>query len=90
MPRPTITNETPLTPLQDDAMRCLANYAGQGPITVQTSMYDKSGLTGVALYPPDWNPVAIGLKMTTLRGLQNRGRIKIVDSYWRGATIEVL
>jgi hypothetical protein len=84
-----VNSETPMTAQQIETLRSLAGYAGAGPVTVQTSYYDQSG-RGVALFPDDWKPVAIGLKMTTLRGLEKRGKIRIVAAYWRGATVEVL
>lgn len=83
-----VTNETPMTAQQIETLRSLAGYAGAGPVTVQTSYYDLQ-TNGVSFFPEDWKPVAIGLKMTTLRGLEKRGKIRIVASYWRGATIEV-
>lgn len=78
----------PLTPAQEDAMRTLANYAGQ-TVSVQTSQYHVSGRTGQPLYPDTWKPVDI-IGAATLRGLQARGLIKITASFWRGATIEVV
>lgn len=72
-----------LSTSQSDSVRMLENYAGR-TVLVTTSDYT-SGVD------PDFQRNRIGgvFKLQTLRALERRGLIRIVASYWRGATLEI-
>lgn len=73
----------PLTDHQHNAMCTLTNHVGK-TVDVLTSQYD-------ANVSPAFVKRAVGtMKSAALRGLEKRGFIKIVDAYWKGATVTVL
>jgi hypothetical protein len=72
-----------LTDHQDSAMRSLSNHVGK-TVEVLTSQYD-------ANVSPAYRARSVGtFKSAALRGLEIKGFIKIVDAYWKGATVTVL
>jgi hypothetical protein len=74
---------TRLTANQIDAMNTLNNYVGQ-TVEVLTSQYTNN-------VSPDFLQRAKGIvPSVAIRGLEAKGYIRIVNSYWRGATVEVL
>lgn len=77
----------PMSQNQIDTALTLSNYVGE-TVDVQTSQYTHSG-SGKPLYPETWKPKTIAT-LATLKGLETRGYIRIVETFWRGATVEVL
>lgn len=73
-----------LTRSQYDTMCDLNPHVGK-TVDVQTSQYD-NGIN------PEFLKRKVGgfQSASTLRALERKGYIKIVDSYWRGATVTVL
>jgi hypothetical protein len=74
-----------LTPAQQQVMYSLNSRVGQ-TVEVLTSEY-------TAAVNPDYVKRAIFLgtvSSATLRGLETKGFIRIVETYWRGAMLEVL
>lgn len=72
-----------LTGLQADAMQTLGGHVG-ATVDVLTSQ-------ATAAISPAFVDQAVGIiSAATLRGLESKGFVKIVRTFWRGATVEVL
>lgn len=77
-----------MTPLQRELWARIAQYSGQGPIMIATSRHAFTNPDS-GIYAEGWKPVAYA-QSGTLHGMVAKGKIRIVATYWRGATIEVL
>lgn len=78
----------PMTPLQQNLWAQIARYEGKGEIMIAISRHAWE-FSDDKIYPQKWKPVAYA-SAGTLRGMEMKGKIRIVTSYWRGMTIEVL
>lgn len=73
-----------MTRNQQDLRDTLANYPNNMMVDVATSQYSCSKATGF------WSDFVTTTSIHTLKSFESKGWIKIVDKFWRGATIEIL
>jgi len=80
-----VGRSSPLTMHQTETMGFLSPHVGK-IVDVETASYQRPG---IPVWPQNWKPVGKSSQQT-LRGLEKRGRIAIVDTYWQGARVQVL
>jgi hypothetical protein len=80
-----VGRRSPLTMHQTETMGFLSKHVGQ-IVDVQTAEAHRDGIPA---WPQNWRPVGRSSQQT-LRGLEKRGLITILDTYWQGARIQVL